>query len=72
MFDTLAAWVKTFMAEDISILFQTVSVQSVMFVWAVVSALMCLLNFAGLVMQLMYCVFAGGGTYRSSKSTDSF
>lgn len=46
-------------------------VQSFMFFFAVVNALSCLLNFAGKLMQLFYCIIVEHGSYSSGKKKKS-
>ncbi|KAI7891323.1 uncharacterized protein EV154DRAFT_227002 [Mucor mucedo] len=63
VYDALAAWAKTFSAKDILFMQKNNLLQSFVFFLVVVNALSCLLNFAGKVMQLLYCIAVEHGTY---------
>lgn len=68
VYDTLAAWAKTFTAEDILFMQKHNWKMDFVFFLVVVNALTCLLNFAGKVMQLLYCIVVEHGTYCPGKS----
>lgn len=62
-YDIVAAWAKTFSEEDILEFEKGYTVQYFLFFLAVVIALTTLMNFAGNILQMVYCIIVDKGFY---------